>query len=145
MVETTAAAVMPDGFAEEADFFSLGTIDLSQYTMAMDRGNPRFAADLDALHPAVLRLIERTVAGANQHGRWVGLCGALGGDPAAVPVLIGLGVHELSVSIPVVAAVKARVRSLSLADCKATAQEALNAGDSTEVRAIVARRHGDSR
>ena len=141
MVETSAAALLAHRFAEEADFFSLGTNDLTQYTLAMDRSNPRVAAQVDALHPAVLRLIEQTVAGARAHGRWVGVCGALAGDLQAVPVLIGLGVDELSVSVPVVPAVKARVRMLSLEECRTTARAALDAADGAEVRALVARRH----
>jgi len=142
MVETASAALLSARFAEEADFFSIGTNDLTQYTLAMDRTNPRLAKQLDALHPAVLKLIELTVVGAKRHGKWVGLCGALAGDPEAVPVLIGLGIHELSVSVPAVASTKARVRDLSLTECRETAQEALRAADGSEVRAIVARRHG---
>jgi phosphoenolpyruvate-protein phosphotransferase len=145
MVETASAALLAERFAREADFFSIGTNDLTQYTLAMDRTNPRLAKQLDALHPAVLKLIELTVAGASMHGRWVGLCGALAGDPDAVPVLIGLGIQELSVSVPAVASTKARVRSLSLEVCRGTAVEALNAADGSEVRRIVAQRHGDSR
>jgi phosphocarrier protein FPr len=141
MVETSSAALMADRFAEEADFFSIGTNDLTQYTLAMDRTNPRLAAQVDALHPAVLRLIDRTVAGARKHKRWVGVCGALAGDLQAVPVLVGLGVDELSVSVPIVPAVKARVRSLQLSECKETARQALDAADGAEVRALVARRH----
>ena len=142
MVETAAAALLADRFAREADFFSIGTNDLTQYTLAMDRTNPRLAPQVDALHPSVLRLIERTVHGAETHGRWVGVCGALAGDAVAVPVLLGLGVTELSVDIPLVPAVKARVRTLSLEECRVTAREALEAEDGAEVRAIVARRHG---
>lgn len=145
MVETASAALLSDKFAEECDFFSIGTNDLTQYTLAMDRTNPRLARQLDALHPAVLKLIDLTVKGANVHGKWVGLCGALAGDPEAVPVLIGLGIHELSVGVPAIASTKARVRSLSLEECRATAEEALRATDGAEVRAIVARRHGGSR
>jgi phosphoenolpyruvate-protein kinase (PTS system EI component) len=141
MVETASAALMADRFAEEADFFSIGTNDLTQYTLAMDRTNPRLAPQVDALHPAVLRLIERTVAGAHARKRWVGVCGALAGDLQAVPVLVGLGVDELSVSVPIVPAVKARVRSLLLDECRATARQALDAADAPEVRALVARRH----
>ncbi|MDF2771786.1 MAG: ptsI [Geminicoccaceae bacterium] len=141
MVETAAAALLAERFAREADFFSIGTNDLTQYTLAMDRTNPRLAPQVDALHPAVLRLIERTVHGAEAHGRWVGVCGALAGDVAAVPVLLGLGVTELSVDIPLVPAVKARVRTLSLEECRVTAREALEAEDGAEVRAIVERRH----
>lgn len=141
MVETSAAALLADRFAAEADFFSIGSNDLTQYTLAMDRTNPRLAPQVDALHPAVLRLIERTVAGAHAHGRWVGVCGAMAGDPQAVPVLLGLGVDELSVSVPAVPAVKARVRTLSLSACRTTAQEALQCDDGTEVRALVSHRH----
>jgi len=142
MVETAAAALIAERFAREADFFSIGTNDLTQYTLAMDRANARLAPQVDTLHPAVLRLIERTVAGARQHGRWVGICGALAGDPKAIPVLLGLGVNELSADVPLVPAVKARVRALSMEECRATALEALDAADGAEVRAIVARRHG---
>jgi phosphoenolpyruvate-protein kinase (PTS system EI component) len=143
MVETSAAALITDRFAHEgADFFSIGTNDLTQYTLAMDRSNPRLATQVDTLHPAVLQLIERTVTGAHAHGRWVGVCGALAGDLVAIPVLVGLGVDELSVDVPIVPAVKARVRALSYAECRATAQEALEMGEGAEVRALVAQRHG---
>jgi phosphocarrier protein FPr len=142
MVETASAALLADRFAREADFFSIGTNDLTQYTLAMDRSNPRLAPQLDALHPAVLRLIERTVEGAHRHKRWVGVCGALAGDPAAVPVLVGLGVDELSVDVPILPSVKARIRALSLDECRATAQRALEAEDASEVRSIVSERHG---
>jgi phosphocarrier protein FPr len=141
MVETSSAALLADRFARDADFFSLGTNDLTQYTLAMDRTNPRLAPQVDALHPAVLQLIERTVEGAHKHKRWVGVCGALAGDPAAVPVLIGLGVDELSVDVPIVPSVKARVRALSLKECQSTAQKALDAADAAEVRALVSERH----
>ncbi len=141
MIETASAALLADRFAREADFFSIGTNDLTQYTLAMDRTNPRLAPQVDALHPAVLRLIERAVAGAHAHARWVGVCGALAGDPQAVPVLVGLGVDELSVSVPIMPAVKAQVRTLSLDECRTTAQLALDTADGAEVRALVALRH----
>jgi multiphosphoryl transfer protein len=142
MVETASAALLADRFAREADFFSIGTNDLTQYTLAMDRTHPGLAPQLDALHPAVLRLIDRTVTGAHAHGRWVGVCGAAAGDPQAVPVLVGLGVDELSASVPLVPAVKAQVRALLLEECRVTARHALDAADGAEVRALVARRHG---
>jgi phosphoenolpyruvate-protein kinase (PTS system EI component) len=107
----------------------------------MDRTNPRLAPQVDALHPAVLRLIAQTVAGARKHKRWVGVCGALAGDLQAVPVLVGLDIDELSVAVPIVPAVKARVRSLVLSECRETARQALDAADGAEVRALVARRH----
>jgi phosphoenolpyruvate-protein phosphotransferase len=141
MVETAAAALLADQFAREADFFSIGTNDLTQYTLAMDRANPRLASQVDALNPAVLRLIQRTVAGARAHGRWVGVCGALAGDPVAVPILLGLGVTELSVDVPLLPAVKARVRALSMEECQGSARQALDAADAAAVRALVAARH----
>lgn len=139
MVETAAAALMAEHFAREADFLSLGTNDLTQYTLAMDRTNQRLAPHMDALHPSVLKLIRETVIGAHVHGRWVGVCGALAGDLTAVPVLIGLGVDELSADVLIVPAVKARVRALSLAQCRRAAEEALAAPDGAAVRAIVTR------
>lgn len=142
MVETTAAALMADQFAREADFLSVGTNDLTQYTLAMDRGHPRLAPQVDALHPSVLRLIDRAAQGAHAHGRWIGVCGALAGDLAAVPVLLGLGVDELSVDLPLVPAVKARVRALAIATCRETARLALDREDGAAVRALVAERHG---
>jgi phosphoenolpyruvate-protein phosphotransferase len=141
MIETPSAALLAERFAREADFFSIGTNDLTQYTLAMDRANPGLAPQVDGLHPSVLRLIERAVTGAHANGRWVGVCGGLAGDPQAVPVLLGLGVDELSASVPLVPALKAQVRTLSLDDCRTTAQLALDAADGAEVRALVARRH----
>ncbi|MFL5493526.1 MAG: phosphoenolpyruvate--protein phosphotransferase [Gemmatimonadales bacterium] len=141
MIETASAALLADRFAQEADFFSIGTNDLTQYTLAMDRTNPGLASQVDALHPSVLRLIDRSVAGAHAHGRWVGVCGAAAGDPQAVPLLVGLGVDELSAAVPLVPAVKAQVRGLSLKECRETARLALDAADGAEVRALVARRH----
>ena len=137
MVETPAAALLTDQFARDADFFSIGTNDLTQYTLAMDRTHPRLASALDALHPAVLRLIEQTVRSAHERQRWVGVCGSLASDPQAVPILIGLGVDELSVSVPAVPAVKARIRRLRLSDCREIAARALAASAAIEVRALV--------
>lgn len=141
MVETAAAAMLADRFAREADFLSIGTNDLTQYTLAMDRTNPRLAPQVDALAPSVLRLIARTVEGARAHGRWTGVCGALAGDASAIPVLVGLGVDELSVDIPLVPATKARVRALTLTDARETARLALDCDDGAAVRALVAARH----
>ena len=125
MVEVPAAAVIAEQFAREADFFSIGTNDLTQYTLAMDRGNPALASQVDALNPACCSLIAQTVRGAQQHRRWVGVCGGIASDPQAIPILIGLGVHELSVSVPAIPAIKAQVRTLSLATCRQLAQQAL--------------------
>ena len=114
MIETPAAAVTADLICAEADFISIGTNDLAQYALAMDRGNPLLAAQIDGLHPAVLRLIAEAVAGARLHNRPVGVCGGLASDLAAAPILIGLGVTSLSVSPAIVPELKALIRTLSL-------------------------------
>ena len=137
MIEIPAAAVMADIFAKDVDFFSIGTNDLTQYTLAMDRGHPELSAQADGLHPAVLRLIDKTARAAHAAGKWVGVCGELGADPQAVPILVGLGVDELSVSIPAIPAVKAQIRSLSLSTAKKLAAEALECASATEVRRTV--------
>lgn len=137
MVEIPAAAIMAEQFAREADFFSVGTNDLTQYTLAMDRGHPKLAPQVDALNPSVLQLIALAVKGAHQHGRWVGICGGIASDPQAVPILIGLGVTELSVSIPAIPAIKAQIRTLSLADCRQLAQKALTMDSAAGVRELV--------
>lgn len=134
MIEVPAAALMADVLAPEIDFFSIGTNDLTQYTLAMDRTNPTVAAQADGLHPAVLRLIERTVQGAHAMGKWVGVCGELGSDAQAVPILIGLDVDELSVSAPAIPTVKAQIRSLALHDCRERARRALCCATAAEVR-----------
>jgi phosphocarrier protein FPr len=134
MVEIPAAALLADSLAREVDFFSIGSNDLTQYTMAMDRGHPTLAARADGLHPAVLRLVERTVQGAHAAGKWVGLCGELGADPVAVPILVGLGLDELSVNVPAIPAVKARIRALSYEQAREVAVRALACATAAEVR-----------
>jgi phosphocarrier protein FPr len=134
MVEVPAAALMADAFAAEVDFFSIGTNDLTQYTLAMDRMHPTLATKSDGLHPAVLRLVERTVRAAHDAGKWVGVCGELGADPQAVPILIGLGVDELSVNVPAVPTVKAQIRSLNWGETKQLAAQALACTTAQEVR-----------
>ena len=138
MIEVPSAALMADQFAREADFFSIGTNDLTQYTLAMDRGHPKLAKKADGLHPSVLKMIALACEGAARHGKWVGVCGGMASDAMAVPVLIGLGVQELSASVPAIPAIKALVRRLSLADCKLLAQEVIQLGTATEVRARLA-------
>ncbi|MDR3429832.1 MULTISPECIES: phosphoenolpyruvate--protein phosphotransferase [Silvimonas] len=135
MVEVPSTAVMSEIFAREVDFFSIGTNDLTQYTLAMDRGHPKLAKQADALHPGVLRLIAMTVKGAHAHGKWVGVCGGIASDPLAVPVLLGIGVDELSVSVPSIPSIKAMVRKLNKADCQKLAAEVLQMGTVAEVRA----------
>ncbi len=136
MIEVPSAALLAEQFAPEVDFFSIGTNDLSQYTMAIDRGHPKLAAKADGLHPSILRLIKITCDAAKKHGKWAGVCGGLAGDPQAVPVLIGLGVEELSISIPSIPEVKARIRTLSMSDCQALAEQAMNVATFEEVREL---------
>jgi phosphoenolpyruvate-protein phosphotransferase len=137
MVEIPSVAVMAEVFAEEADFFSIGTNDLTQYTLAMDRGHPKLAPKVDALNPGLLRLIALTVDGARKHKRFTGVCGGIAGDAQAVPILVGLGVDELSVSLPSIPTIKAQIRRLSHADCRDVAQRALNCRTGGEVRALL--------
>jgi phosphocarrier protein FPr len=137
MIEVPSAALLAPVLAREVDFFSVGTNDLTQYTLAIDRGHPTLSAQADGLHPAVLQLIDITVRAAHAHGKWVGICGELAADPAAVPLLVGLGVDELSVSARSIAEVKAGVRELTLAQAQAWAQQALTLGTAAEVRALV--------
>ena len=133
MIEVPAA-LLAEHLAEHADFLSIGTNDLSQYTLAMDRDHAGLAARVDALHPALLRLIAQTCIGAARHRRWVGVCGALASDPLATPVLIGLGIRELSVSAPQVGAIKARIRQLDAAQCRRISQSLLNLSSAAAVR-----------
>jgi phosphocarrier protein FPr len=137
MVEVPSAALLAAQFAKEADFFSIGTNDLTQYVLAMDRGHPKLAPQVDGLNPAVLQLIAGTVRAAHEHGKWVGVCGGIGADPQAVPLLLGLGVDELSVSVPAIPAVKAQIRSLTLSECEALAAQALQQDTAAAVRALV--------
>ncbi len=136
MVETPAAAMTADLLAVEADFLSIGTNDLTQYVLAMDRGNPAVAAGVDAMHPAVLRMIGETCRLAIARGRWVGVCGGLASDPAALPILVGLGVTELSAVPGFVAEAKQIVRGLTLIEARAHAELALQCKSAAEVRAL---------
>ncbi|MFJ3524978.1 phosphoenolpyruvate--protein phosphotransferase [Pseudomonas sp. NPDC090203] len=135
MVEVPSAALLAERLAEHADFLSIGTNDLSQYTLAMDRDHAGLAARVDAMHPALLKLIDMTCTAAASKGRWVGVCGALASDPLATAALIGLGVRELSVSPPQVGQIKAQVRELDTRQCQALAQHLLTLGSAAEVRA----------
>ena len=137
MIEVPSAALMADVFAPEVDFFSIGTNDLTQYTMAIDRGHPALASMHDGLHPAVLRLISKTIDSAHEFGKRADICGELGSDPVAVPILLGLGMDEFSVSIPAVPTVKSQVRTLKLEELKPLAKKALLCSTAQEVRELV--------
>jgi phosphoenolpyruvate-protein phosphotransferase len=136
MVEVPSAVMMAAEFAKECDFFSIGTNDLTQYLLAMDRMHAALAKQVDGLHPAVLRMIDQTVRGAASAGKWVAVCGGVAGDPRGAVILAGLGVTELSMSIPSIAAVKAHLRGISFAKAKAFAKQALVCTTADEVRAL---------
>lgn len=139
MVEVPSAALMADRFAPEVDFFSIGTNDLTQYTLAAERGNKRVAYLNDACHPAVLRLIRMVTEAARRYGRWVGVCGEMAGDADAIPILLGLGLDELSMAVPLIPHVKAIIRKWSLKKAQELADLALDLASADEVRALVRR------
>jgi phosphotransferase system enzyme I (PtsI) len=117
------------------NFFSFGTNDLTQYTLAVDRMNERVAHLHQVTHPGVLRLMQMTIEAAREHGRWVGVCGEAAGDPAVIPLFVGLGVQELSATPAVVPAAKFLLRRLKVNEAKAMTEEALKLGTSTAVYA----------
>jgi multiphosphoryl transfer protein len=136
MVEVPAAALMADRLAAEADFFSIGTNDLTQYTMAAERGSAPLAKLLAGVQPAVLALVDATVRAATAHGRWVGVCGELAGDPAAAVLFAGLGVTELSMAPTLIPEAKAALRAVTIEDARAAAAAALRAPDAEAARAL---------
>lgn len=137
MVEVPSVALLADNLADEADFFSIGTNDLTQYTLAADRGHPKLSGAADALHPAVLRLIAMTVEGARRFRKPVSVCGDIASDPEAAPLLLGLGIDSLSVPAAAVPSIKAVVRGLDLADCRSLAADVLTMLTAAEVRSYI--------
>jgi multiphosphoryl transfer protein len=138
MVEVPAAALTAAKLAPHVDFFSLGTNDLTQYTMAAERGDERLAGLLAGPQPAVLRLVRATVEAATAHGRWVGVCGELAGDPAAAVLLAGLGVTELSMAPALIPEAKAALRAVDLPAAREAGNAALDAEDADAARALAA-------
>jgi phosphocarrier protein FPr len=136
MIEVPSAAMLAPELAQRVQFFSVGTNDLTQYVLAMDRLHPYLAKQTDALHPAVLRTVKLVVDAADAAGIWVGVCGGVAGEPEGALVLAGLGVKELSVSVPSVAAVKARLRTVDRSAVQQLAQRALACSTAAEVRAL---------
>ncbi|MDR2249263.1 phosphoenolpyruvate--protein phosphotransferase [Acinetobacter sp.] len=136
MIEVPSAALLAPILAQEVDFFSIGTNDLTQYTLAIDRGHPILSAEADGLHPSILNLIDQTVKAAHKHGKWVGICGELAADPKAVPILMGLGVDELSMSPNSIPLVKAQIRTLSYSHAQKLAQQALLCDSAPAVRQL---------
>ena len=137
MIEVPAAVAMADQLAKEADFFSIGTNDLTQYVMAADRGNAAVARLADSFHPAVLRMVSTTVEAGHRAGIPVAMCGELAGNPNAAPLLIGLGLDELSMNADSVPEVKAAIRKLSAAECRNLTAKALDQIDGHGVRQLL--------
>jgi phosphoenolpyruvate-protein phosphotransferase len=133
MVEVPSAALLAEQLAELVDFFSIGTNDLTQYTLAVDRTNERVASLASPFHPAVLRLIAMTIEGAHAKGKWVGLCGEMGGDALAAPLLLGLGLDEFSMAPAAVPALKQVLRSLNISDCQELARRLLRLSTAEDV------------
>jgi phosphotransferase system enzyme I (PtsI) len=137
MIEIPAAAIMADQFAKEIDFFSIGTNDLIQYTMAADRMNERVSYLYQPYHPAILRLIHMVVKAANQEGKWVGMCGEMAGDPVAVPILLGMGLKELSMSAAAIPSTRALLNKINQRDCSSIIAEILTLETEEEVEKLV--------
>ncbi len=137
MVEVPSVALMAERFAAEVDFFSLGTNDLTQYTLAVDRGNDLVSGLFQELHPSVLGLIKRTIDAGKKRGIPVSLCGEMGGDPRATPILVGLGLDEISASPTYLPEVKRVVRAMKLSEAQALARRALTARNAEEVVSMI--------
>ena len=137
MIETPAAALAAQALARNADFLSIGSNDLAQYTLAIDRGHADLARHLDALHPAVLLLIAATVEGARAHGRPVSVCGAMASDAQALPLLVGLGVQEISATPAAIPRLKRIIRGLDAGECRKLAGRALEATSAGAVREML--------
>jgi phosphocarrier protein FPr len=137
MVEIPSAALLSPVLAKEVDFFSIGTNDLTQYTLAAERGNPALSHLADGLHPAVLKLIHDVVEASHQAGKWTGICGELGGDPQATPILVGLGVDELSLNPAGIPRIKSIIHDLTMDKVRVLGDQALQCQTSAEVRQLV--------
>ncbi|MFO7172603.1 MAG: phosphoenolpyruvate--protein phosphotransferase [Bacillota bacterium] len=137
MIEVPSAALIAHHLAREVDFFSIGTNDLVQYTLAVDRGHPELTGLYQPSHPAVLRLIDEVVRAAHGAGKWVGVCGEMAGDPLGALLLLGLGVDELSMSPPALPAVRRLVRAVPFREAEALARQALACSTAAEVEALV--------
>jgi len=138
MIETPAAALVADVLATEVDFFSIGSNDLTQYTLACDRGNERLGDLYRPLDPAVLRLIAQVIEAAHAAGKWVGLCGEMGGQRSAIPMLLGLGLDEFSMTPGAIPAARQVIRSLTMAEAQQVANHALSLSTASEVEGYLA-------
>lgn len=136
MIEVPSAALLSPILAKEVDFFSIGTNDLTQYVLAIDRDHPLLSQEADGLHPSVLQLIDLTVKSAHKQGKWVGICGELASDAQAIPILLGLGIDELSMSSRNIALAKAQIRELNYQKCQHLAEQALALPSANDVRQL---------
>jgi phosphoenolpyruvate-protein phosphotransferase len=137
MVEVPSAAILADEIAEKVDFFSIGTNDLTQYTLAVDRTNEMVAHIASPFHPAVIRLIDQTIKSAHRKGKWVGLCGEMAGDPLAAPLLLGLGLDEFSMAVSSIPRIKHVLRRLDRRKCEGIAEKALSLSTTAEVKSYL--------
>lgn len=137
MIELPSAALVADQMAREVDFFSIGSNDLIQYTIGVDRMNQQIAHLYDPFHPGVLRLIKMVIAAAHNNGKWAGMCGEMAGDPSCTPLLLGLGLDEFSMSAQSIPVVKKLIRQLSVDACRNLAEKAIQASTSAEVRDLL--------
>jgi phosphoenolpyruvate-protein kinase (PTS system EI component) len=142
MIETPAAALTAATLLREVDFLSIGSNDLTQYTLAMDRGHTELARRTDALHPAVLQMVAAVGSAGKAAGKLVAVCGGVAADRTAVPILLGLGVRELSVVPTAIPALKREISALRMADCEELAQRCLTLSSAAEVRDLVERLAG---
>ena len=138
MVETPAAAVMAPVLAKYVDFFSIGTNDLVQYTLAVDRGNAQISYLYNHFNPAVLRLIKRTIESANKEGKWAGMCGEMASDPNAAIILMAMGIKELSMSAPSIPRVKERIRNITFTKAKEILDKVMEMEDGDEIKKYLA-------
>jgi phosphotransferase system enzyme I (PtsI) len=137
MIEIPSAAVMADIFAKEVDFMSIGTNDLIQYTMACDRMNEKISYLYQPYNPAILRLVKNVIDAANKEGKWAGMCGEMAGEELAIPLLIGLGLHEFSMSATSILQARKIISELNYSDMQKMAQKALNMSTEKEVVELV--------
>ena len=137
MVEVPSVCFIIDHFCEEVDFFSIGSNDMTQYLYAVDRNNPRVSALYNPITPSFLRMVRQIVAAAHRHGKWVGICGELGGEQRYLPLLLGLGLDEFSMSGPRIPAVKTQLRQLDMATCRALAEKACDSRSAEEIEALL--------
>ncbi len=137
MVEIPASAIMAEKFAQYADFFSIGTNDLTQYTMAADRGSKEVSYLYQPLNPGVLTLIKKAIDAAHKYGKWCGVCGELASDVVAAPILLGLGLDEFSMTAPSILPARKMIRSLNYEEMKGLAEKVLDLESQDEIRAYV--------